>query len=1183
MDGNFLHLLLKISSFKLNLMTIYGPNNDNPNFFKHLQKTIDNNDADYTVVCGDFNLVLNPLIDSKNYKQINNPKARTSVLNLMESYGLIDIFRYLNPNTRRYSWRKKNPLKQARLDFYILSSHMCDIIKSCDIKVGYRSDHSRVDLEILLSNFTRGRGLWKFNNSLLKNKNYVDLINRVIEEETIKYAVPVYDYSFLKNYCNYKDIVFKEESDTFLEMLLMRIRGESIKFATAFKKKTDAKEKQLIEDIEHLERSNLDTKNFDLLTDKKVELEQLRKKKVNGELVRARIQWLSEGEKPSKYFCNLAKKNFIEKTVRNIQLADGTHVIDQQEILKCISQYYQNLFKNKDDGLENLNLFETFGNTHVKVSDNKLGEPITVNELTQTLKKMKNNKTPGIDGITAEFLKVFWGRLKYYIQNAINTSYKKGNLSPSMRQCIITCLPKGDKDRRNLKNWRPISLLSNIYKLMSGVVASRLKNTLDTLISKEQSGFIPGRQISDNTRLVYDLMHTTETEKLQGMLMLIDFEKAFDSISWKFVYNVLEFFGFNSNFINWVKLFNHDIYAYVLQCGTLSEKINIERGCRQGDPISPYLFLLAAEILCLLIKQNENIVGIKIKNTEFKLTQFADDTTLFLDGTKSSLQAALNTLETYGNYSGLKMNKEKTKIIWIGRKKFSKDKLAVSVKLDWGDTEFTLLGLNFSVDLSKMLELNYSTTITKMLKEIKTWKTRKLTPIGKISLIKTNILSKIIHILTSLPAPEKILTNINNILFSFLWDNKPDKIKRKTVCQDYFDGGLKMLNIFSFEKALKVNWIKRLLFQSKTQWTILISEIIGKLNLSNLYKYSGEYISVVDHKLNDFWQNVFSYWKILCKNHLINSNSDILQSCLWYNAQISSEPLYYRTWVKKGIFYVGDLLKPSGEIMNLTEIENTYDLRVNTFLYYRLKILLNRFVQRYKQQDYFNFIQPTYSLQLKTLISSKQGCQKFYKMFMNESKINHLPVYKSKWQNFTSVNDELWKIIFRVCFKSILDNSVAWFQYKILFNILPTRDYLHKIKLSDHNTCAFCHSFPETILHLFCECGVVQELWHNVSQWIARKIGFQIELTNDEKILGYYKTDQNFWPLNFVILITKKYIYWCTCKEMNLDIYFLQKEFSRVFIEQKTLFRINLNQNNFDRKWEQWNGLVQTLVDTHNI
>ena len=103
------------------------------------------------------------------------------------------------------------------------------------------------------------------------------------------------------------------------------------------------------------------------------------------------------------------------------------------------------------------------------------------------------------------------------------------------------------------------------------------------------------------------------------------------------------------------------------------------------------------------------------------------------------------------------MNKEKTKIIWIDRKRFTKEKLKVSEKLDWGNTEFTLLGQEFSVDLSKMPELNYSKAYEKMQKEIKSWKCRKLTPIGKISLIKTNIVSKIIHLLTSLPTPEKIL------------------------------------------------------------------------------------------------------------------------------------------------------------------------------------------------------------------------------------------------------------------------------------------------------------------------------------------------------------------------------------------------------------------------------------------
>ena len=153
------------------------------------------------------------------------------------------------------------------------------------------------------------------------------------------------------------------------------------------------------------------------------------------------------------------------------------------------------------------------------------------------------------------------------------------------------------------------------------------------------------------------------------------------------------------------------LMAFVVQCSILSEKIKIERGCKQGDPISSYLFLTAAEILALLIKMNPEIIGIKINMKEFKLTQFADDTALFLDGTQHSLQATLNTLEIFGNFSGLRMNKEKTKIIWIGRKRFSKFKLNVSQKLDWGCTNFTFLGLHFSVNLDDIYKINYSKTI----------------------------------------------------------------------------------------------------------------------------------------------------------------------------------------------------------------------------------------------------------------------------------------------------------------------------------------------------------------------------------------------------------------------------------------------------------------------------------------
>ena len=164
-------------------------------------------------------------------------------------------------------------------------------------------------------------------------------------------------------------------------------------------------------------------------------------------------------------------------------------------------------------------------------------------------------------------------------------------------------------------------------------------------------------------------MNYTEQRDIDGLLMFIDFEKAFDSISWKFLYEVLNGLGFGPDFIKWIKLFNSNINAAVLQSGFLSEFINIERGCKQGDSVAPYLFIICAQILFVLIHNNSNIKGVKVGSEEYKITQFADDTTIILDGSERSLLSALNTIEIFRTISGLKMNTSKTKLIWIGRKK----------------------------------------------------------------------------------------------------------------------------------------------------------------------------------------------------------------------------------------------------------------------------------------------------------------------------------------------------------------------------------------------------------------------------------------------------------------------------------------------------------------------------------
>ena len=347
------------------------------------------------------------------------------------------------------------------------------------------------------------------------------------------------------------------------------------------KKQNISKEKELIKDIEYLERNiECQPHNLNLLSDKKADLEKLIESKIKGEQVRSRIQWLSEGEKPSKTFCNLETKNYIEKSIKKLKLENGDIVYYQKELLHHVKTYYSNLFCNRDKYL-NVEKFEKLEGIKKSQPLNKnLGEPLNVTEIGIVLKKMKHNKTPGIDGITAEFLKVFWDKLKMCITNAINCCLTNGEMSITLRQCIIVCLPKGDKDRSLIKNWRPISLLSIFYKLASGTIAERLKTVLDQVISKTQSGFVPGRNISDCTRLIYDLLYLAQDKDYTGLLMLIDFEKAFDSISWKFLYKTLQMFGFSEDFIRWVKLFNTNIKAYILQCGFLSEEIFIERGCR---------------------------------------------------------------------------------------------------------------------------------------------------------------------------------------------------------------------------------------------------------------------------------------------------------------------------------------------------------------------------------------------------------------------------------------------------------------------------------------------------------------------------------------------------------------------------------------------------------------------------
>lgn len=822
-DGNFLALDITIENKKVTLITIYGPNSDKPKFFEQLENTITDFKNESYIICGDFNIVQDAELDTYNYSSINNPKARGKLLEIRHNLNLVDPFRQLFPDKKRYTWRKSNPIKQARLDYFLISENFMSNVADVQINPGYRSDHSMIILNVQLNEFVKGRGLWKFNSTLLSDKDYVSKVKSCITNVKKQYAVPVYELDNIESIDN-NDIQFSISDQLFLETLMMEIRGKTISFSSFKKKQKLKQENTLIKEIEILENKTDNTHtDLEILETKHTELENLRKEKIKGQIIRSKSSLVEDNEKPSKYFLNLESRNFVNKTITRLQKDNGEIIRNQKEILNEIKNFYLDLYSKKE--VESLDLENVLDNFDIpKLTNNessKLEGKISLSEALAVLKNMKNNKSPGTDGFTAEFFKFFWSDLGIFIVRSINDAYEKGELSVTQKQGIITCIPKGDKPRQFMQNWRPISLLNVIYKIASGCIASRIKNILPSIISEDQTGFLSGRYIGENIRIVYDIMQYTESKNIPGMFILIDFFKAFDSVSWDFIFNVLDFFKFGESIKKWVKLFFTNISSAINQNNILSDFFILKRGCRQGDPISSYLFLLCAEILSLLVKHNKSISGIVIDDTELKLSQFADDTTLILDGSKTAFDEAMNVIEFFGKISGLNINVSKTRVIWIGKKKFCGETFNHRLKLNWNQTSFNVLGIEFSTDLDQIVKINFEKKIEQIKSILHSWSSRYLTPLGRITILKTLIISKLNYLFISLPnPPPQMLDKLNSMFYEFVWNSKNDRINRNVLIQKYFSGGLKMIHLQKFIESLKITWIRRTLINNGKYRTI---------------------------------------------------------------------------------------------------------------------------------------------------------------------------------------------------------------------------------------------------------------------------------------------------------------------------------------------------------------------------
>ena len=313
-------------------------------------------------------------------------------------------------------------------------------------------------------------------------------------------------------------------------------------------------------------------------------------------------------------------------------------------------------------------------------------------------------------------------------------------MSSSQRQAIITLIEKKGKDRNYLENWRPISLTNVDAKIASKVIAARIIPVLPEIITSTQTGYVKGRFIGEAVRSIIDVMDYTKEQNIPGILLFIDFEKAFDSLDWNFMLKCLNVFGFGPSLIRWIETFYTNISSCVLNNGLCSQYFEVQRGVRQGDPLSPYLFIIAAEILAIAIQTNTDIQGLKIGKEEFKLVQYADDLTVFVPNVACA-QLVFHLLDQFRFCSGLKVNYTKTEAMWIGA---SRDSTATPLGLTWRGS-VKALGIVFTYNTTVQLQTNFYRKLKDIRTQTRLWGCRGLSLFGKITIIKSFLLPKMLY------------------------------------------------------------------------------------------------------------------------------------------------------------------------------------------------------------------------------------------------------------------------------------------------------------------------------------------------------------------------------------------------------------------------------------------------------
>ena len=763
---------------------------------------------------------------------------------------------------------------------------------------------------------------------------------------------------------------------------------------------------------------------------------------------RSRELWLHHGDRNSKFFHTATiirrKRNFIWA----IKQENGNWIRSRKEIGNYLNQNFTNLFRTSNPEVP-----EDFSDLiHAEITEEENKELTAIPTRDEVRKCVWNMhplmhplKAPGPDGLQGIFYRTYWGIIGDQVVHFVQDFFRTGHLPRAINHAHIVLIPK-TLDATSVDKFRPISLCNFSFKLITKIITTRLRRLMGKLVSPLQSAFIPGRGIEENAILARELVHVLKKKKGRGGLIgiKIDMAKAYDRMEWPFIIRVLKMMGFSEKFTDLINQCLNTTSSSILLNGSPLNRIPHSRGLRQGDPLSPYLFILGAEIFSRLLLREarlENIHGIRIgRNTPpISHLMFADDMFLFCRAKIHEVETLKKCLAIYEKWSGQKVNLGKSGVLFS--KNCSADSQAAilaSLNMTKIQEDVKYLGNPLFVGRNKAASFDH---IRKKINDrLEGWMSKVLSQAGRTTMIKSVIQAIPQYAMSTHKLPTGFNRNLDALVRRFWWTAEMEKkhylslLNWDSLCKPLHQGGLGFRKFEDVNRALlaRIGW--KLASNPEGHFaSILKAKYFPNCNFLNSQQVSSPSPS---------WRDIQS-----SRNLILNHSTFMV-------GDGSSISILEDKWGQ----FSGSLTPKPPRFIENQHVNFLFNSQSRTWDRGKINTI---FEEESARKIFSTKIRPHPYKDKLVWTPTKQG------IFSVKS------AYKVIATQQTGTQDPIWKKIWNLNFH----NRLKFFLWRIAAEALPTASRLYQRGIIDDETCTLCGQQAETLPHLFLFCSFARAIW----------------------------------------------------------------------------------------------------------